>query len=234
MDEFNEKLCKRLVTFGKFFQMVPYMRTLILNGSLATGRTHSDSDIDILTITRCNRLYTCRLFIRIIRKCLRLNTGTNGPGSHAGMFCMKYYITEDNLDLTTCKHPKSGYYAAISYAHGIFISGERHLYDQYLAHFETLSIKKYDQKDIQKYFPLKNYYFFGKIQQVLEFLLNNKLGDQLEKYAKNHQLKVFEKRQIPNINQDVVACNDRELYNYSSQRIIDKSLRAVKISDTQK
>jgi hypothetical protein len=151
----TSKLCERLVKYGKFFQMVPYMRAMILNGSLAVGHANEESDIYILNVTQNKRLYTCRFFMLLLAKCLGLRKGMNGPDSHAGIFCMTYFVVSDHLDLAIYEHELSGPQTIVNYAHGLLITGDSDLFKQYTSHLEKYAVIKKDQQAIRKYWRIQ-------------------------------------------------------------------------------
>ena len=93
-----EKRLARLKVLGYLLQLAPFVKGVILTGSMTTGSSKKGSDIDLLIITTPKRLYTARLFVTF----LTLLTGKKRSvfdKNPAGKFCLNYYLSEDNLDI---------------------------------------------------------------------------------------------------------------------------------------
>lgn len=100
------KKAKRLI---KLLQVIPFVRLVMVSGSLAMNNTKDKSDADLLVITKAGRIWTCRglitLFVHII-----------GYRRHGNLtkdrICLNHYLTDKSL-----KIPFKSLYNAQTYAH---------------------------------------------------------------------------------------------------------------------
>ena len=91
------KRWRRAVRVARFLSIIPFVRLVGLNGSMATGTMREESDIDFFIVAEPGHLYTARLFVTGALRSLRLTT-TNTVT--AGKICLNRYATCDNLDIT--------------------------------------------------------------------------------------------------------------------------------------
>lgn len=83
------KLAKRIATFLTWF---PYIRGVAISGSLSKQVANEESDIDFFLITKENRLWIAKIFLRIMIKLssfIRLDK----------WFCLNYIIDETSLEV---------------------------------------------------------------------------------------------------------------------------------------
>lgn len=78
---------KKSVLISKF----PFVRSVVVSGSLSKGFMDENSDIDFLIITQPGRLWLTRSMLAIYKKIFLLN-------SHK-LFCVNYFLDLDNLAL---------------------------------------------------------------------------------------------------------------------------------------
>jgi len=116
---------------AKILQFVPYVRCIILNGSLAEGRAKLSSDIDILIITRSGRVFTTRFIIAIITSALFLKRSSNETKSHSGKFCFNYYLTDEFLEIPHNRGEEVDSYCAKNYSQSILVWGEQKIFEEY-------------------------------------------------------------------------------------------------------
>lgn len=76
---------------AKIIFAFPFVRSVMISGSLSKGYADVDSDIDFFVITRSGRLWIARMLLVIFKRLFLLN-------SHK-YFCVNYFISEDHLKL---------------------------------------------------------------------------------------------------------------------------------------
>ena len=93
-----QRRVKNLKVLGYLLQIAPFVRAVILTGSMTIGSTNESSDIDLLIVTKERRLYLARFFVTLLTTLtgLRRTPKTKNP---AGKFCLNYYLAADNLDI---------------------------------------------------------------------------------------------------------------------------------------
>lgn len=174
---------KKLLRLAWWFQLVPFLRGMFASGSLSLEGAGKKSDFDILTITRADKLYTCRLLLSGLASLLRARR-TWRDRIAPDKFCFNHYITDSSLNI-----PHRSLFNAQTYLNlkPVFIMGdladrfykENLWIGEYLA-FQT-SVPTTILRDVRKSKILN---FFSKAG---EFILNSKLGDLVEKVAKKYQ-----------------------------------------------
>jgi len=90
--DYRRKYLKRAKVAGNILRFVPFLRLAGLNGSLARGTDHKNSDIDFLIIVKRGRLYSARFFATIL---IHL-TGWRRHGKKiAGRICLNCFLPDD-------------------------------------------------------------------------------------------------------------------------------------------
>ncbi|MEA2113280.1 MAG: hypothetical protein U9P63_01305, partial [Patescibacteria group bacterium] len=83
----------------RFLQLIPFIRLVMVSGSLAMNNTKDRSDIDILIVSKFGRIWTCRglttLFIHLIGQRRHSNLTKN-------RLCLNHYLTDRSLKIP-CK-----------------------------------------------------------------------------------------------------------------------------------
>ena len=102
---------KLTVRVARFLALVPFVRGLAGSGSLAIDNTKPTSDLDLLVISRRNRIWTARLGLLIVTQFLgrrRKYWNEQAPD----MVCLNHYITDGSL---TMPHDIQNLYTAVQY-----------------------------------------------------------------------------------------------------------------------
>ena len=159
-----------------FISKFPYVRAILLSGSISKGYMEKDSDVDYFIITQPNRLWVTRLLLMLFKKIFLLNSRK--------VFCINYFVDTETLEIEekniftatelTTLIPTYGteLYNAL-YSKNIWI---REFYPNFPKR-DTIRISENKRSFIKKLF---------------EKLLNNSLGDLLDDFA----MKLFEKSNL--------------------------------------
>jgi len=186
---FFQRRIKSLKILGRLLQTAPFVRAVILTGSMTTGRARKSSDIDLLVITEPGRLYTARFFVTILttltgkrRKPLDRNP--------AGKFCLNYYLSADNLDILprTARCAKFHRFIIPIWEVGE-VYGEILRRNFWLRRHKVLIKNRRQVGLLKKNFPLKNSAAMFAIQKINEAILRVRIGDFFEKKMMNWQKK---------------------------------------------
>jgi hypothetical protein len=96
-EEHSKKLIFKLYWLGWLFKLVPFIRTVLISNNLAFNNAGETSDIDLVILTRKNRLWTARFFTALIVNLtgLRVMSKEGDPGQ----FCLSFFIDESKLNL---------------------------------------------------------------------------------------------------------------------------------------
>lgn len=173
----GNKLCdKRLKSafrMSKVISKFPFVRAILLSGSISKGFMEKDSDVDYFIITKPGRLWVTKLFLTIFKKIFLLNSRK--------VFCINYYIDYNHLEIE-----EKNIFTAIEITTLIPVFGRKY-YDKFYE--KNIWIKNYFPN-----FPKRNNQMIDKnkpglLQNIFEKLFDNRLGDWLDDFA----MKLFSK-----------------------------------------
>jgi predicted nucleotidyltransferase len=180
-----DQIWKELMRKAKWFQVIPYIRLILVSGSMAIGNISSRSDWDLLIVTSRGRIWIARAFISIFTELLgwrrkdEINTYKK--------FCLNHFITESSLLINL-----PSIYNAQVYAHLVPIYGDLNLYKEFQRQNSSW-IKSYLANYPIEYIPMKRYIrshkAFEVLRKAIEGILNTRLGDLLEIWLGGMQAK---------------------------------------------
>lgn len=186
MNKLNLNRLKKTKRTGKFLACFPYIRCVILNGSLAAGKSTEKSDIDLLIIAKPGHIFTARFFVMAFMQLFRLKRAKFDSGETAGKHCLNYFLTEDNLKIYCVKGREE--FCASNYAASKFLAGDYKLFIQFMQTNEAL-FQKFGQPTA-KHQPKP--YLRPLIQRIGEWKLSLLFGARFENWAKRYQVKKIE------------------------------------------
>jgi hypothetical protein len=139
-------LAARLVTH--VIKRFPFVRAVLVSGSLSKNSSAKASDLDFMVITKSGRLWIARTLLMFFKKAFLFNSYK--------FFCINYFITEDHLEIED-----KNYYTATEIAH-------------IKATFNTKLMNGFisANKWICNYFP--NYRLCGPFTHSAGFKVNNR------------------------------------------------------------
>ena len=83
---------KRAALVTHIIKRFPFVRAVMVTGSLSKNSSDIKSDLDFMLITANNRLWISRTLLMLFKKIFFLNSYK--------FFCLNYYITESSLTIT--------------------------------------------------------------------------------------------------------------------------------------
>jgi hypothetical protein len=172
----SRKAYRRAIFYGHILGRLPFIRMVALTGSLAMLNLSKDRDMDYMLVAKPGRVWTARAFALLFARVTRL---------FGDVICPNVIVSENALEWK-----ERNLYTAREFAQMIPISGEEL--------FHGLRVVNKWVKDV-----LPNHVFLSivkdlregsTIQFVLEFLLNNKLGQHFESWEMNRKIARFQKQ----------------------------------------
>lgn len=170
------KKWKRVKRTVKILQIVPFLKMIVVSGSLAVNNTRKKSDIDLLIIAKHKRIWLTRTLITLIIQIL-------GSRRHkkltANRFCLNHYITDESLNI-----PFQSLYNAQTYARLVLIHQKDN--EDFFARFQKSNtwlkeyLFNYGEQKINLH-TVKNNAILIKIAKFFEYILEGYIGDILEK-----------------------------------------------------
>jgi predicted nucleotidyltransferase len=168
-----DKRLKSAFRMSKLISKFPFVRAILLSGSISKGFMEKDSDVDYFIITKPGRLWITKMFLTIFKKIFLLNSRK--------VFCINYYIDYNHLEIE-----EKNVFTAIEIATLIPVFGKEY-YNKFYE--KNIWIKNYFPN-----FPKRNNQMIdkdnpGRLQKILEKLFDNRFGDWLDDFA----MKLFSK-----------------------------------------
>jgi len=187
-----QRRVKNLKVLGYLLQIAPFVRAVILTGSMTIGSTNESSDIDLLIVTKERRLYLARFFVTLLTTLtgLRRTPKTKNP---AGKFCLDYYLAADNLDIRPHTARCARFHRHIIRVWDKDGICERiYRQNQWLRSFEPKIVDENQIAILKNNFPLDRWLTLSLIRLPLEILLTGKLGNFAEdKFSKWQMSKIL-------------------------------------------
>ncbi len=88
----SKKMWKRAEYVTHIIKRFPYVRAVMVTGSLSKNSSDKNSDIDFMLITKPGRLWITRTLLMLFKKLFLFNSYK--------FFCINYIITEDKLEIS--------------------------------------------------------------------------------------------------------------------------------------
>lgn len=206
---------------GRFLQTIPFLRAVILNGSLAFGKSKESSDIDLLIIAKSKRIFTVRFFVNFIGIVSGQKRSKDEKKSHAGKFCFNYFLTDNYLKIPTGRGEEMDKYCAENYSKSMLVWGDEKLFNKFFETnqelFDLYSCHSRPDRESGKL----SYYFVDTCLHrtdrrkaefnICEKILSGKFGDWLEQKFKQYQINKIESDPRTQKYPDLIIYNDHEL-----------------------
>jgi predicted nucleotidyltransferase len=152
---------------SKFISKFPYVRAILLSGSISKGYMEKDSDVDYFIITNPNRLWVTRLTLMLFKKVFLFNSRK--------MFCINYFVDTETLEIEEKNIFTATELATLIPTYGTELYNE--LYDRniWLKEFYP----NFPKRNTTRVLEEKHNY----VKKFFEKLLNNHIGDKLDDFA---------------------------------------------------
>lgn len=201
-EELIDKRWHRAEKTAWLLQVVPFVRFIALTGSLAYGMVKESSDIDVFIITKKGRIWLARAWSTLL---LRLIGRYRTEKKRAGMICPNRYVTDDYLLI----QPPSRYHAQ-DYTQMVPLYDEGGMYNQFIE--KNKWMEKYGYFKPRRASTLVHSPSLSVIRRISEFILGGILGDALENFYRDYQLK-RKKEKYPDLNKEdsTIVANDNEI-----------------------
>lgn len=166
----NELARKRLRTarrVSSFIARFPFIRGILLSGSISKGFMEEDSDIDYFIITHPNRVWFSRLMLMLFKKFFLLNSKK--------IFCINYFVDSENLEIEEKNIFTATEIVTLLPTFGKNIYNEFYQKNNWVKQFYP----NFPRRATNKVLDRKN----GVVKSSLEKILSEKLGDKIDDFA---------------------------------------------------
>lgn len=90
-EEYSLKMWKRANWVTHIIKRFPFVRCVIISGTLSKNSSDRSSDLDFMIITKSKRLWISRTLLMLFKKLFLFN--------NKKYFCLNYFITEDSMEI---------------------------------------------------------------------------------------------------------------------------------------
>lgn len=206
-----------------FLQGAPFLRCLILNGSLAQGVIKISSDIDLLIIAKTGRIFTTRFLVNCLTRLIGQKRPNDETKPHGGKFCLNYFLTENFLKIPLGRGREMDQYCAENYSKSILVAGDQRLFEKFMSLNSELfllnqrssaSRRIKDQNDnakIKRFFPIKTLFLFILMKIIAEVILSTWVGDRVEEALRWYQVRRIELDPRTEKYPNLIVYSDKEL-----------------------
>jgi hypothetical protein len=143
----------------------PFVRGVFISGSLSKMRAGKKSDIDYFIVTSPGRLWVARTFLILFKKIFLFNSYR--------YFCLNYFLDSESLEITTKNRYAATEIVTLIPVYNYQLFRDFYAANQWIREYYPMSVPHGDQLVVHS---------AQWVQKIFEWLLRNKVGDQLDDY----------------------------------------------------
>lgn len=205
MNNYQKKLWQRAKFAFFLLRGLPFIRLIAVNGSLAQGKIHSQSDIDFFIIVKYGRLWLVRFFAYWLLDLFNLRAKNE---YHRAKICLNHLLTDQDYLLD-----RRDSYNAHQYGNLAVLYNLDNSYKQFRQ--KNSWINDFSNPTKQSQIELKNDQM-GFLKKSWEKLLAGFVGDYLESKLKKFQLERIKNKVFFHQPDSVLKTTDKEFYYYTN------------------
>lgn len=96
---------KKILRSARLFRHIPFLKFVLVSGSMALGNVSETSDFDVLVSVREKRIFTTRYAIHLLFSLFSLRRMTDLHDGNANRFCFNHFVAKSTFE----KEPKNFY-----------------------------------------------------------------------------------------------------------------------------
>lgn len=172
-NELAEKRIKTAKRVSGLISRFPFIRGILLSGSISKGFMEEDSDIDYFIITHPNRVWFSRLMLMLFKKLFLFNSKK--------IFCINYFVDSEKLEIE-----EKNIFTATEIVTLLPTYGKK-IYDEFYEknYWVKEFYPNYPKRETDKVLDRKD----GIVKIFLEKILSKNIGDKIDDFA----MAVFDK-----------------------------------------
>jgi predicted nucleotidyltransferase len=166
-NELAEKRLKTARRVSGFISRFPFIRGILLSGSISKGFMEEDSDIDYFVITHPNRVWFSRLMLMVFKKLFLFNSKK--------IFCINYFVDSEKLEIE-----EKNIFTATEIVTLLPTFGKE-IYDEFYEknYWVKQYYPNYPKRETDEVIDRNN----GVVKSLLENILGKKLGNKIDDFA---------------------------------------------------
>lgn len=157
-----DQMQAKALRMGRFISHFPYIRAVLISGSMSKHCMSSDSDIDFFLITTPGRLWLARTILVVFKKIFLFN-------SHK-YFCVNYFVDTEHLEIES-----QNLFTAMECVTLLPVSGSG-WYQRFMAANDWARAAYFPNAALRNTTDVPEQPHYSNLQKILEWLFNNPLG----------------------------------------------------------
>lgn len=202
----SDQKWKKVKKVIRWLEVIPYLKLVVISGSLALNNVKKQSDIDLLIVAKHRKIWTVRFLIAFFTHLI----GKRRHGKKtANRLCLNHYITDKSLKIDL-----PSLYNAQTYAHLIpILQVEKGIYNKFQKANQWIKsyLAFYPEQKISDQRLVKTKNFFWGIAKFQEVILDTFLGNILEKILSLIQKKIIKYHSLKEKGEGRVITDDFRL-----------------------
>lgn len=198
--ELAKTYLQRAIRISRWIGCMPFVRGVLISGSLSKGYMDKGSDIDYFIVTQKGRLWLCRSMLAIIRKMM--------PKPVRRYFCINYFIDNQSLSI-----PDHNLFVATELAF-VTPTYNRLVWEKLLQENDWFRMYYPNKRD--SYPDITTVHQLSWFKKTMEHMLIGTIGEKLDTWFFNIMLKRWKKR-YKDFDVDAFDLNIRTRKNVSKQ-----------------
>ncbi len=162
-----EKRLKTARRVSGFISRFPFIRGILLSGSISKGFMEEDADIDYFVITHPNRVWFSRFILMVFKKLFLLNSKKN--------FCINYFVDTEHLEIEEKNIFTATEIVTLLPTFGVNIYEEFYNKNLWVKQFYP----NFPMRETSEVIDRK----YGIIKSPLEKILGYRMGDKFDDFA---------------------------------------------------
>ena len=212
-----ERKWKKLKKISRLLEIIPFIRMVMISGSLALNNSKQNSDIDLLVVAKKDRIWSSRAATAFLTYvCRQYRHGQYIKNR----LCLNHFITDFSLRI-----PCFSLYNAQTYAHLVPLwQTNKSISNSFYRENNWLKDYLYFHSEDQYLKRVRPSAILRMIKQIAEFVLSKDLGNFLENYLRKIQKGWFENDPLRYEPGGRIIFNDNQLefHNNSPEKRIIK------------
>ncbi|MCK4592542.1 hypothetical protein KAT63_03860 [Candidatus Parcubacteria bacterium] len=184
---------KKIKKIFWIMQIIPFMKMVLVSGSLALGNSRKESDVDLIITAKKGRIWMARTLVTLLTSVLGVRRYRNKTEDK---ICLNHYVTDKSL-----KIPFESLYNAQSYLHLINVydsEKDKKLFREFQEENKWIGdyVQNYEYSELGSFRSIKRNKILNSISKFSEFALAGRMGDYLENALSKIQSNKIKKDQL--------------------------------------
>ena len=172
------QIMPKALKMARFITSFPFVRSVSISGSLSKDHMYEKGDVDYFIVAQPERLWLARTLLVLYKRIFLLNSYK--------YFCLNYFVDEEHMEIE-----QKNLFTATELFTLLPVTGRR-----YVAGLMDANpwVREYYPQFPQRDIDLVEKVHRGVLKRSMEWLLNNRLGDWLDRLAMKTTVRFWQKK----------------------------------------